>query len=195
MINRYAHRDEYTYPNSSVLRNKAGHLTQEALDQFERLSVTNRMIEGLPEGNFDYPHLKAIHWHLFQDVYDWAGKERNVSISKGGSLFAIPCFIGENVTAILNSLTTEDRLRTVTAKQFVEQMAYYAIELNVAHPFREGNGRAIRSFISLLAQNAGYGISEEMLKEGWLKACIQGMSDNGLCMQNTLAQALVIFED
>ena len=60
MTTRYAHKDAYTYENSAVLKNKAGHRDQEALDQFERLSVANRMVEDPPAGNFDYQHIKAI---------------------------------------------------------------------------------------------------------------------------------------
>ena len=70
--------------NSSVLRNKAGHETQEALDQFERLSVANRMMEDAPRGVFDYAHLKALHHHLFQDVYDGAGYDVDMDKVKEG---------------------------------------------------------------------------------------------------------------
>ncbi|GFM36214.1 Fic/DOC family protein [Desulfovibrio psychrotolerans] len=195
MTDRYAHRDGYTYPDSPVLRNKAGHTDQGALDKFERLSVTNRMVEDPPAGNFDYLHLKAIHHHLFQDVYDWAGEERNVSISKGQTRFATPCFINQAVTELFNRLANEDHLRTAPPELFVERAAYYALELNVAHPFREGNGRAIRYFLSLLAQNADYEIDEEVLKGGWLEACTKGMLDDGLLMRNVLAHALIILED
>lgn len=195
MLTRYAHRDIYTYEDSSVLKNKGGHRKQEALDQFERLSVASRMMEDLPEGYFDYEHLKGVHYHLFQDVYDWAGKERNVSISKGATLFANPRHIGMVVTGLLSELKNENYLVEQELDGFVERTAYYMIELNIAHPFREGNGRALREFLSLLADNAGYGIDTEKLKNGWLDACVEGVSGSEQPMCDVIAGALIVYED
>jgi cell filamentation protein len=53
----------------------------------ERRLVVQRSREGAPTGDFDLRHLRAIHRHLFQDVYDWAGEIRTVEIAKGGSQF------------------------------------------------------------------------------------------------------------
>jgi len=195
MITRYAHRDVYTYDNSSVLKNKAGHTTQEALDRFERLSVANRMMEDPPTGNFDYAYLKKLHFHLFQDVYDWAGQERNVSISKGSTQFANPRFIADAVTDLLKKLVNENCLKGHDPEDFVERAAHYVIELNMAHPFREGNGRTVRYFLSLLAQNAGFGIDAEQLKNGWLEACIVGVPGDETPMCDLLANALIVFDD
>ncbi|MFW5500754.1 MULTISPECIES: Fic/DOC family protein [unclassified Maridesulfovibrio] len=195
MPTRYAHRDAYTYEESSVLKNKGGHETQEALDQFERLSVASRMMEDLPQGRLDYQHLKDIHSHLFQDVYDWAGQERNVSISKGATLFANPRHIESAVIDLLDELKGENYLTGYDPDDFVERAAYYMIELNLAHPFREGNGRALREFLSLLADNVGYGIDTERLQSGWLEACIEGVSGSELPMCDVIAGALVLYED
>lgn len=195
MPTRYAHRDAYTYEDSSVLKNKGDHETQEALDQFERLSVASRMMEDLPQGRFDYQHLKNIHQHIFQDVYDWAGQERNVSISKGATLFANPRHIESTVTDLVNELKDEDYLTSCEPEDFVERSAYYMIELNLAHPFREGNGRTLREYLFLLAENAGYGIDTEKLQAGWLEACIEGVSGSEQLMCDVLAGALILYED
>ncbi|WP_034602865.1 Fic/DOC family protein [Maridesulfovibrio frigidus] len=195
MPTRYAHRDIYTYKDSSVLRNKAGLTNQEALDQFERLSVANRMMEDSPSGEFNYQHLKAIHLHLFQDVYDWAGQERNVSISKGATLFANPRCLESCISTLLTELAGDDYLQDLSPSDFVEQVAHYVVELNVAHPFREGNGRAIREFLSLLASKAGYDVDIEKLQDGWLEACIEGVSKGEQLMCDVVARALVVFED
>ncbi|MBC17124.1 MAG: cell filamentation protein Fic [Desulfovibrio sp.] len=194
MTTRYAHRDAYTYHNSSVLKSKGGHKTQEALDKFERLSVANRMMEDPPAGKFDYAHLKSLHLHLFQDVYDWAGEERNVSISKGNTQFANPRFIENVVTSLLKNLSNENKLKGLSPQDFVERAAHYVLELNMAHPFREGNGRCLRYFLSLLAQNAGFDLDVEKLTDDWLAACIEGVSDEAP-MCDLIAQALIIYEN
>jgi len=195
MTTRYAFDDVYTYDNSSVLKNKANHRTQEALDKFERLSNINRMVEDPPQGNFDYAHLKALHYHLFQDVYDWAGKERNVSISKGQTPFANPRFIENCATELLHKLVKEDCLKGLSPEEFVERAAHYVLELNLVHPFREGNGRVIRYFLTLLAQNAGYDVDIPALKAGWLAACVEGVTGSEKPMMDVIAGALVVFED
>lgn len=195
MTMRYAHKDIYTYENSSVLKNKAGHETQEALDQFERLSVANRMVEEPPEGRFDYQHIKTIHHHLFQDVYSWAGEERTVSISKGETLFCNPRFIANSIIALTAELAQEGYFKNLSPDEFVNRAAYYMLELNIAHPFREGNGRTVRYFLSLLAQNAGHEIDTEQLKEGWLDACIEGVTGSIQPMCDLIAKALIVYED
>ena len=85
--------DPYTYPGSTALRNKLGLTDAVRLDRLERQLVTQRATEGIPAGGFDLAHLRAIHWHLFQDVYDWAGKLRTVEIAKGGHQFQFRRFI------------------------------------------------------------------------------------------------------
>ncbi|WP_239057133.1 Fic family protein [Desulfovibrio sp. JC010] len=153
------------------------------------------MMQDLPQGQFDYKHLKAIHQHLFQDVYDWAGQERNVSISKGATLFANPRHIESTITDILDELKKENHLIDHEPADFVDRAACYMIELNLAHPFREGNGRALRGFLFLLAENAGYGIDVEKLQAGWLEACIEGVSGSEQAMCDVIAGALIVYED
>lgn len=82
--------DPYTYPDSTVLRNKFGiHDSAElALAESEASWVRRQLIaEGRVTGEFDFAHLRAIHRYLFQDIFDWAGEIRTVNISKGTSHF------------------------------------------------------------------------------------------------------------
>lgn len=75
-MSRYDGSDCYTYPGSEVLKNKANLHDQVALDAFEADATAIRLLEIIEhpiEGNFDLAHLQAMHFHLFQDVYDWAG--------------------------------------------------------------------------------------------------------------------------
>jgi cell filamentation protein len=82
--------DPYTYKNSTVLMNKLDLQKQAELDAFEAEISSARAEEPLPDGSMDFEHYKAIHHHLFQDVYHWAGQVRTVRIAKGGNPFCFP---------------------------------------------------------------------------------------------------------
>jgi fido (protein-threonine AMPylation protein) len=82
--------DPCTYENSTVLVNRLDLRQQAELDAFEAEISSARADEPLPEGNLDFAHYKAVHHHLFQDVYEWAGKVRTVRIFKGGNPFCFP---------------------------------------------------------------------------------------------------------
>ena len=66
--------DPYCYPGTTVLKKKLGLRKQDDLDKFEAEISLQRSAEPLPAGKLTYPHYCAIHRHLFQDVYTWAGK-------------------------------------------------------------------------------------------------------------------------
>ncbi len=77
---------DYCYPPEfAVLRNKLKIRDASTLEAAERQLVAQRVLETLPTGDFDLDHLSAIHCHLFQDIYEWAGEIRTVEISKGGT--------------------------------------------------------------------------------------------------------------
>lgn len=82
--------DPYLYPGTTVLRNKLGLMTEVELESFELEITTLNASEPAPEGKLDASHYKAIHHHLFSDVYDWAGQYRTVRIAKGGNPFCYP---------------------------------------------------------------------------------------------------------
>jgi cell filamentation protein len=82
--------DPCTYANSTVLVNKLDLRDQEELDDFEAEISNARSAEPLPEGQLDFAHYCAVHHHLFQDVYEWAGKPRTVRMSKQSSPFCFP---------------------------------------------------------------------------------------------------------
>ena len=80
-------------PDFTVLRNRPGIRAAPALEAATRGLVAQRFLEPLPTGNFGLSHLKAIHRHLFQDVYIWAGMVRTVEIAEDGSWFQPRRFI------------------------------------------------------------------------------------------------------
>jgi cell filamentation protein len=97
-----------------------------------------------------------------------------MDISKGGHRFAHHAHISSAVGPIFRKLVEEKHLAGLSPNEFSKRAAYYLGELNALHPFREGNGRAQREFISHLAQRAGYYIAwENVDPAGMLQASVE----------------------
>ena len=175
-MSRYDGSDSYTYPESGVLKNKGGLTEQNALDAFEADATAIRLLEISEHpitGTFDLAHLQAIHFHIFQDVYDWAGQFRTVDISKGSSRFAHWGMIQDYLGRQLNRLPAEHFLKNLLPEAFLKRLAFYMGEINATHPFREGNGRVQRAFCAQLAEQAGYFVSfDEASRDETLSAMI-----------------------
>jgi len=124
------------------LENKLGITDSATLaKEEERISKTRAvelfesgLLASLPAGTFDT--LCRIHAHLFSDIYDFAGKLRTVNMSKGHFRFAPLMYLG----AALESI---EKMPQRTFDEIVEKY----VEMNIAHPFREGNGRATRIWL------------------------------------------------
>ena len=155
--------DPYTYKNSTVLKNKLDLQIQADLDAFEAEISSARAEEPLPEGTLDFKHYCAIHHHLFQDVYDWAGQPRTVRIAKGSNPFCFPENIHGQATSLFEELRQADYLRGLQAEKFSHKAAHFLAELNAVHAFREGNGRSQLSCFALLAHNAGHTLNLDRL--------------------------------
>jgi cell filamentation protein len=167
--------DPYTYENSTVLVNKLDLRDQGELDDFEAEITHARAREPLPEGNLDFAHFCAIHHHLFQDVFDWAGTPRTVRISKQGSAFCFPEHIEAQATKLFSDLKAKKYLEKLPTKEFAENAAHFLAELNAIHAFREGNGRTQLTFFALLADRAGHTLDLEKLDpNAMLHAMIAG---------------------
>jgi len=167
-MSRYDADDIYCYPSTNVLRNKAGITNAEELDIYEGELSTLRSIEILEipiAGKFNLSHLQDIHFVLFQDIYDWAGKIRTVDISRGNSRFANVRFIESAANELFKKLSRENRLEGLNKNDLSARLAHYLSEINALHPFREGNGRVQRLFISQLSQAAGYQLDYSDLEQ------------------------------
>ena len=148
--------DPYTYPHSPVLRNKLGIIDAAELDRAERRLAAQRIVEGIPTGDFDLNHLKAIHQHLFQDVYDWAGEIRFVELNKSGQQFQFCRFIETGMADVRQRLSGAKFLRGRGRVEFSDAAARIMGDVNYVHPFREGNGRAQLFYLGQLAEQAGH---------------------------------------
>lgn len=149
----------YCYPNSSVLINKLNIHNQKQLQTYEA-KITAAKLLALRQkgiiGNFDSDHLNSIHKYLFEDIYPFAGQYRNENIAKGVFRFAEWEYIEQELNRLLNNLKNENYLANLSKEDLAERLAFYLSELNVLHPYREGNGRTIREFIRELALKNNY---------------------------------------
>ena len=102
---------------------------KKAVELFE-----NGMLDTLPAGKFST--LQAIHKYLFEDIYDFAGKLRTVNLAKGNFRFAPLMYLEE-------ALENIDKMPQSTFDEIIEKY----VEMNIAHPFREGNGRSTRIWL------------------------------------------------
>lgn len=197
-MSRYAGSDTYTYPDSGVLKNRADLQDQTALDAFEADATALRLFELIQkpiQGTFDLAHLQAIHQHLFQDVYEWAGQLRTVDISKGNSRFGNWGVIGQYLEQQLAQIQRENCLRNLHPDAFIQRLAHFMGEINAAHPFREGNGRAQRAFCVQLAEQAGYFMDfGEVERDEMYGAMIASFNGNNRPLEALLERICAIIE-
>jgi len=169
----------YCYSGTNVLKNKLDIEDAATLTAFEAEISNQRAQEPIPDGDLDYAHYCALHRHLFQDVYDWAGEPRKIRIAKGGNWFCFPENIGPEMTKLFASLAAENKLAGLSKAEFAKRSAHFVAELNAIHPFREGNGRTQLSFLGILAEQAGYPLDfEKMEPTEVLNAIIQSFAGN-----------------
>ena len=132
-----------------ALENKLGLISSADLArEEERLSkkkavelFENGVLDALPAGKFST--LQAIHKYLFEDIYDFAGELRTVNLAKGNFRFAPLMYLEA-------ALANIDKMPQSTFDEIIEKY----VEMNIAHPFREGNGRSMRIWL------------DQMLKKG-----------------------------
>lgn len=150
--------DPYRDLETGVLHNRLGITSADELAHAEADLTALRLVElrqaPLP-GAYDLAHLQAFHWHIFGDVYAWAGQLRTVSIGKG-QLFCLPQHLESFAAEIFANLHRNQLLRGRDRDEFVEGLAELLADINALHPFREGNGRTQRAFLAQLATDAGY---------------------------------------
>lgn len=151
--------DKYVYPGTNVLRNKFGIMDSFKLEdvshQLTMVCAAEIMSEGII-GRFDTKHLQSIHRRLFGDIYDWAGEFRDIQIYKGGTEFVAPDKISDRLNSLCSNIRENNYFIGQDSQRLASSLAETMGELNLIHPFREGNGRTQRLFMEQLALNAGY---------------------------------------
>lgn len=167
--------DLYCYPGTGILINKLGIRDADRLEAFEEEMTRERAAEPLPTGRLSVRHFKAVHHHLFRDVYSWAGRPRRLRIAKADSMFCYPEHIPSELGRLFDWLRSQRYFRGLPIGEFAVSAAHFLAELNAIHAFRDGNGRAQLTFMALLAAQAGHPFSfERLAPRSFLAAMIAG---------------------
>ena len=131
-----------------ALENKLGLTSSADLAREEERISKKKAVWLFESGTLDklsvgtFASLKAIHKALFEDIYDFAGKLRTVNLAKGNFRFAPLMYLEA-------ALTNIEKMPQSTFDEIIEKY----VEMNVAHPFREGNGRSMRIWLDLMLKN------------------------------------------
>lgn len=186
--------DPYVYPGTSVLRNLRDIRDAELLNEFEAEATARRLrqLEHEPiQGKFDTRHLQAVHHHIFQDVFEWAGDFRTVNISKSGDPFAFHEHIVSSLDKVSAELKLEWHLAGADLERFASRCTYYLGEINAVHPFREGNGRAQREFIRELGVRNDLLIDwKQISREEMIEASRQSLRVDNAGLEQVLKKGL-----
>ena len=148
----------YTYKGTDILKNKLDIKDEELLKEYETrivafkiatISTANIPKEYTPE------RLKFIHKYLFEDIFFFAGEYRLENITKENFRFSEFQYIEENIKTIFDNINISE-MKKMPFNEFVKKISYIMTELNVLHPFREGNGRTIRELVREICFDCGY---------------------------------------
>lgn len=169
-------KDPYIDKDTGLFRNRLGIRDAATLQQAEATNTTVRLayLEEFPiRDKFNLEYLQKLHEFIFADLYDWAGKIRTVEMTKGGTEFTKVDAIQNYARTIFAELELDNYLIGLEQAEFTRRLAHYYSELNLLHPFREGNGRVLRAFIQALARFCGWRLDWSTLDSSVnLAACI-----------------------
>jgi cell filamentation protein len=183
----------YCYAGTNVFINHYEIKNDKQLQAMETILSTQRLSELQEKpvtGDFDLRHLQKVHEYLFRDLYPFAGEIRTENITKDGFSFAQARFIREASGPLFEHLTKEN-WEQMNHKRLAEKLAYYMAEINVLHPFREGNGRSLREFARCISLEAGYHLDWSVVPhEQVLRASIESVYDSGK-LQGVIEASLI----
>lgn len=168
--------DPYIYPDTETLRNRLGITDDKTLTEAERRLTQAR---GAEAARLTFPTTadgyRALHRHLFQDLYEWAGQDRTVDTGKGGVRFAHVPYIARELDKLFTDIGAKKGLRGLSRDEFFDRLGNHINEMNAIHPFREGNGRTMRHHAAQIARDAGHPIRIAAIdKDRWMEASRHG---------------------
>lgn len=173
----------YCYRNTNVLRNRFQIRDNQTLHMIEAdisAARQSELLEHPINGHFTANHLCRIHRKLLGDIYHFAGHYRREDIAKGSTRFLAHYDIPRKLSHLLQQLNDENHLIGLERPQLIARSAYYMAELNYIHPFREGNGRAIREFMRILYLQNNYLVDWGSVPvDELLQAMIDSVFDTG----------------
>lgn len=166
--------DAYCYPGSTVLRNKLDIRDELTLSEAEQQlsTIAADKVEFSPPP-YSLAYLQNIHRALFSDLYEWAGELRTVGVAKQDTRFCQPQFMEKEAGKIFKNIAAANWFEEMDRTDLIVAVADAYSDINVVHPFREGNGRAQRILFEHLIMNAGFEISWWGIeKDEWIFANI-----------------------
>lgn len=141
--------EDYLIEGTDILKNKFEITDQDKLSEIENIHVVSKLSNLYDKeitGNYDSKHLCALHRYLFSDIYDFAGKYREVMIYKKYSGFLEPELISSRLDSVMKD--AKNKIISTESKYMISKfLGDYYYDLIMIHPFREGNGRCIREFL------------------------------------------------
>lgn len=185
-------RDPYLYPDLEVLKNKADIHDLDMLKDMEADYCSYRLSEIVMDDSelqYDFVDLCNMHHHIFQDIYEWAGKPRIINIEKAEivlgeiSVEYSDCFdIVRDAENVLTEMKAYD-WKDSDFEDIVKAFSIYMAKLWKVHPYREGNTRTIVTFCCMFIEAQGIYIESDLFK------------DNASYMRSALVAANAIFSD
>ncbi len=142
---------------------------------------------------FDVSHYKAIHRYLFGDIYEWAGEYRNVDMSKKGTSFAKVDSIDDLMDNCFKRLNDNKCFQGFNFDEFIDGIVDFYCVTNMIHPFREGNGRTQRVFLTQLINLNNYSIDfSEIDTDDLMLATIQAANGVNAFLKDIFKNAIKI---
>ena len=185
-------RDPYLYPDSEVLKNLSDIHNMDLLKNMEADYTAFRLTEIVAEDaerKYDFMTLCNMHYQIFQDIYEWAGKPRLINIEKAEivlgeiSIEYSDCFgIVKDAEYVLDEMNRYD-WQNASFENVVRRFSDYMAKLWRVHPYREGNTRTIVTFCCMFIESQGIYIESNLLK------------DNTSYMRSALVAANAVFHD
>lgn len=185
------------YSENGVLKNKFNEKDPDLLDILEKNSTVKGWLKlspvlDNPKLNLNVDLIKTIHKYLFENVYEWAGEYRTVNIAKGNTMFASALYVEDALQDLMTKLNREMTAKSITSNNIGEKLAYYYGELNMIHPFREGNGRTQKIFIETVADKLGYSlVLEKIDSKRLLEATIESVNGTGKPLKKVFEEVIV----
>ena len=159
------------YENSTILKNNFNIHDAEKLDIMERsitsMLIAKAMIE-IPFKKVHFEFYKNLHKYVFGDIYEWAGTIRTVDMSKKGTRFCPADKIEERGQRIFQKIINLNFLGNIKEDEFIVEFTDLYCDLNYLHPFREGNGRIQRLFLSMLVNSLGKSLNFSQIDADYL---------------------------
>ncbi|MBF0381448.1 MAG: Fic family protein [Magnetococcales bacterium] len=160
-------QDIYLYSDGQTLKNKLGILDPEVLkdaeDKLATIKHEGALQIALCANEISLDTYKAIHKHLLYDLYPWAGKIRTCDLAKQATLFCKPSFIESQAKEIFQKLQDEKYHVDLQITEYAEKLAILYGDVNMLHPFREGNGRTQKILFQGVAAKSGRSIYWERI--------------------------------